>query len=78
MGKLKTYIILLYINDYYICTENNCKFYGVTFQNKGWIEVQELKDFSEDEKIIYKVNPMETDIGKSVSCEMTEFSRAGN
>ena len=47
-------------------TENNTKCYGVTFQNKGWVRVQKLKDVSEDKKIIYKVNPMETFLGNYV------------
>ena len=36
-------------------TVNNCECYGVTFQNKGWVKVQRLKDISDDKKIIYKV-----------------------
>ena len=56
--------------------ENNCECLAVTFQNKGWIRVQELEDVSEDGNIIYKANSMETFIGKSVCCEMTEFSGA--
>ena len=55
-------------------TENNTKCYGVTFQNKGWIRVQKLEDVSEDKNIIYKVNPMETFLGKSELSDMTEFS----
>ena len=58
-------------------TENNTKCYGVTFQNNGMIRVQKLKDISSDDKnIIYKVNPMETFLGKSQLCDMTEFSGA--
>ena len=57
-------------------TEYNTKCYGVTLQNKGWIRVQKLKDVSEDENNIYEVNPMETFIGKSQICNMTEFSGA--
>ena len=56
--------------------ENNCECYGVTLQNKGWIKVQKLKDISNDKNIIYKVNPMETFLGKSQLCDMTEFSGA--
>ena len=37
------------------------------------VRVQKLKDVAEDENIIYKVNPMETLIGKSQLCEMTKF-----
>ena len=55
-------------------TENNTKSYAVTFQNKGWIEVQKFEDVSNDKIIIYKVNPMETFLGKSQLCDMTEFS----
>ena len=57
-------------------TESNCQCYGVTFQNKGLIRVQKLKDVSEDKNIIYEVNPMETFLGKSEVCDMTLFSRA--
>ena len=57
-------------------TENNCQCYGVTFRNNGLIKVQKLKDTSDDENIIYEVNPMETFIGKSKLCNMTEFSGA--
>ena len=57
-------------------TEYNTKCYGVTLQNKGWVRFQKLKDVSEDEKIIYKVNPMETFLGKSQLREMTNISGA--
>ena len=57
-------------------TEDICQCYGVTLQNKGWVRVQKLKDVSEDKNIIYKVNPMETFLGKSQLCDMTEFSGA--
>ena len=57
-------------------TKNNCKCYGVTFQNKGWIKVQKLEDISDDKKIIYEVNPMGIFLGKSQLCNMTEFSAA--
>ena len=57
-------------------TENNTECYGVTFQNNGMIRVQKLENVSDDKNIIYEVNPMETFIGKSLSCDMTEFSGA--
>ena len=57
-------------------TENNCQRYAVTFQNKGWVKVQKFQDVSEDKNIIYEVNPMESFIGKSQLCDMTEFSGA--
>ena len=53
-------------------TENNSKSYA--FQNKGWIKVQKFEDVSNDKNIKYKVNPMETFLGKSQLCDMTEFS----
>ena len=59
-------------------TENNCNCYAVTFKNNGWIKVQKFKDVSNDQNIIYKVNPMEIFVGKSQLCNMTEFSRAGD
>ena len=40
------------------------------------IRVQKLEDVSDDKNIIYEVNPMETFIGKSLCCDMTEFSGA--
>ena len=55
-------------------TENNCECYGVTLRNKGWVRVQKFEDVSEDKNFIYKVNSMETFIGKSHRCDMTEFS----
>ena len=57
-------------------TENNCECYAVTFQNKGGIKVQKFKDESLDENIIYTVNPMESFLGKSRSCNMTALSGA--
>ena len=48
----------------------------MTFQNKGWIEVQKLEDVSEDKNIVYEVNPMETFLGKSDDCKMNYFSGA--
>ena len=57
-------------------TENNCQHYAVTFKNNGMIKVQKLEDVSEDKNIIHEVNPIETFIGKSQLCNMTEFSRA--
>ena len=55
-------------------TENNCECYAVTHTNKECIKVQKFKDVSEDKNIIYEVNPMETFIGNSHLCDMTEFS----
>ena len=59
-------------------TENNTKRYAVTYQNKGWFKVQKIKDVSNDENIIYQVNPMEIFIGKTQLCNMTEFSGAND
>ena len=57
-------------------TENNCECYAVTYQNKGWIKVQKFKDVSDDENIIYEVNPMQIFIGKTQRCNMEKFSGA--
>ena len=57
-------------------TENNCKCLAVTLKNNGMIRVQKLKDVFDDKNIIYEVNPIETFIGKSLLCDMTEFSGA--
>ena len=61
----------------YVC-ESNCERSAVTTRNKGWIRVQRLEDVSDDDNIIYEVNPMETFIGKSEDCNLTEFSGARN
>ena len=54
-------------------TEYNTNSYAVTFQNKGWFKVQKIKDVSNDKNIIHEVNPLETFLGKSQLCDMTEF-----
>ena len=59
-------------------TENNCKCYGVTFENKGWIKVQKLEDISDKKYFFYKVTPMETFLGKGQECEKTAYSGAFN
>ena len=60
-------------------TEKNCKCYAVSFENNGFIQVQQFEDVSEsDENIIYSINPMETFLGKSKSCTMTALSGAFN
>ena len=57
-------------------TENNCKCYAVTFENKGWVKVQKFDDETLDENIIYTFNPMKTFLGKSKRCSMTALSGA--
>ena len=58
-------------------TENNCKCYAVTFENNGFVQVQQFEDNSESDKnTIYSINPMETFLGKSQRCSMTTFSGA--
>ena len=57
-------------------TENNCKYYGVTFENNGHVKVQKFEDISKDKNTIYEVNPIETFIGKSQVCNLTRFSGA--
>ena len=58
-------------------TEKNCKCYAVTFQNNGFVQVQQFEDVSESDKnIIYSINPIETFLGKSQSCSMTAVSGA--
>ena len=56
--------------------ENNSERLAITARNKRWIRVQKLEDISEDENVIYEVNPLETFIGKSKDCKMTRFSGA--
>ena len=58
-------------------TENNCKCYAVTFQNNGFVQVQQFEDVSESDKnIIYSIIPMKTFLGKSQRCSMTALSGA--
>ena len=57
-------------------TENNSECYAVTLQNNSCVSVQNFKDESLDENIIYTVNPIETFLGKSRSCNMTALSGA--
>ena len=59
-------------------TENNCRCYAVTLQNNNCVSVQNFKDGSLDENIIYTVNPIKTFLGKSQSCTMTALSGAFN
>ena len=58
--------------------ENNCKCLAVTFKNNEMIRVQKLEDVSNDENILYEVNPMETFISKRQLCNKTEFSGAND
>ena len=58
-------------------TEDSCKCYAATFQNNGFLQVQQFEDVSESDKnIIYSINPMETFLGKSRRCSMTALSGA--
>ena len=53
---------------------NNCRCYGVTHKNNGFVKIQKFEDISNDENIIYCVKPMRTFLGKSQVCNMTIFS----
>ena len=58
-------------------TENNCEYYAVTFQNNGFVQVQQFEDVSESYKnIIYSVKPIETFLGKNKPCALTTSSGA--
>ena len=57
-------------------TENNCRCYGVTFQNNGYVRVQKFEDISNDENTIYCVKPMKIFLDRSQVCNMTLFSGA--
>ena len=58
-------------------TENNCKRYAVTFQNNGFVQVQQFEDVSESDKnIIFSINPMKSFLGKTQRCTMTALSGA--
>ena len=74
---LESFFSLLQMTIIYVC-ENNCERLAVTTHNKGWVRVQRLEDVSNNKNIIYEVNPLETFIGKSEDCKMTEFSGARN
>ena len=56
--------------------ENNCSQLAATFKNNGMIKVQKQEDASKDGEIIYEVHPLESFIGKTTLCDMTEFSGA--
>ena len=57
-------------------TENNTECLAVTVKNNGHVKVQKFEDISENKNIIYEINPLEMFIGKSLHCDMTEFSGA--
>ena len=57
-------------------TENNIKCLAVTFKNNGLVGVQKFQEVSDGKNIIYEVNPMNSFVGKSQLCNMTEFSGA--
>ena len=59
-------------------TECNTKCYGVTFENKGWINVQKFEDISDDKNTIYCVKPLKIFLGKSESRMMMAYSGAFN
>ena len=59
-------------------TENNCRCFGVTFQNNGYVKVKKFEDISNDENTIYCVKPMRAFLGKSQVCNKTMFSGALN
>ena len=59
--------------------ENNCKCYAVTFQNNGFVQVQQFEDVSEiDKNIIYSINPMKSFLGKSQRCTFDKSCFDGN
>ena len=57
-------------------TEHKCKCYAVTVENISCVKVQKFEDISNDENIILYIKPLQTFIGKSQVCDMTEFSDA--
>ena len=57
-------------------TEHNTKYYGVTFQNNGYVKVQKFEDISNDENSIYSIKPMKNFLGQSQVCNTTMFSGA--
>ena len=59
-------------------TGNNCRCYGVTFQNNGIVKVQNFEDISIDENTKYSVKPMRTFLGESQVCNRTMFPGALN
>ena len=61
---------IIYITKY----NTNC--YGVTFQIIECVKVQNIEDFSNDEKTILNIKPIERFLGKSRKCDMTTMSGA--
>ena len=59
-------------------TEKNCRCYGVTFQNNGFVKVQKFEDISSNENTVYCAKPMRIFLGKSQICNMTILSGALN
>ena len=59
-------------------TGNNCRCYGVTFQNNGIVKVQSFEDISIVENTKYCVKAMRIFLGESQVCNRTMFSGALN
>ena len=72
---------IIYVTEDYICHRiyvQNTNCYGVTFENNGWIKVQNFEDISDDKNTIYCVKSLEIFLGKSESRMMTALSGAFN
>ena len=48
----------------------------LTFGNNGYVKVQKVKDITNSETKVLPVQPLNTFLGKSEVCRMTELSRA--
>ena len=57
-------------------TEYNTKEYALTLQNNNRVNVPKLEDISDDNNVIYNVQPLEIFVGKSEVCDMTRESGA--
>ena len=57
-------------------TENIREGYGVTFENKGYVKVQNFQDVSDNGNNVLCVNPLKKFLDKSQVCEMTMVSGA--
>ena len=49
---------------------------SLTFENNGYVKVQNVKDITNSETKILPVKPLNTFLGKSEFCGMTELSLA--
>ena len=55
-------------------TGNNCRCCAIAIQNNGFIRERQFEDVSESDKnFIYSISSVETFLGESQSCTMTDL-----